>query len=108
MPPAAPDKPATRSGAAVPHVTESNFYDVYRVISRQEARPAGDSCSIAFWNLSSTDMALKVAGRTHTLPRDKNLMLTLDREFVWQVEGREAQVERVPAGESALEIVIRR
>ena len=70
--------------------------------------PKADRFSIAFWNLSNSDLVLKVASRSYPLPRNKNLQLEMDRDFVWQVEGREAQVERIPTNESGLEIVIRR
>lgn len=107
-PVAPPSKPAPRPGETMPRVMESNFYDVYPVTSREGTKPTGDSYPIGIWNLSNTDLIVKVAGQPHTLPRNKNLQLHVGRQFVWQVEGREAQVERIPAGESALEIVIRR
>jgi hypothetical protein len=91
-----------------PAVSESRFYDVFAVAPGDRTRPAADRCSVAFWNLSGQDLTLTVAGQKQTIVRGKSLTLELDRQFVWQVEGRESQAERVPATESGLEIVIRR
>jgi hypothetical protein len=81
---------------------------VFAVAAGDRAKPAGDRCSVAFWNLSAQDLTLKVDGQKRILPRGKSLTLELDRKFVWQVEGREPEAERVPANETGLEIVIRR
>ena len=43
---------------------------------------------------------------TRTL--NKNLTLDLERQFAWQVEGRNAETAQVPDSESGLEIVIRK
>jgi hypothetical protein len=51
---------------------------------------------------------LKAGGQKRTLAAGQNTTMELDREFTWQVEGREAQTARVSAGDAALEIVIRR
>jgi len=91
-----------------PGVSESRFFDVYSVASANGVKPAGERCSVAFWNLSKQDLVLKVGGQRQVLGRGKSMTLNLDRQFVWQVEGREPQAEQVPANESALEIVIRK
>lgn len=104
QPPAKP--PAPPPGK--PQVRESGYFDAYAA-GAAPIVPTGDGrCSVAFWNLTGQDLVLNVAGRRLTLPRAKSVMLDLDRQFVWQVEGRPAQEQRVAGGETALEIVIRR
>jgi hypothetical protein len=92
----------------VPAVSESRtYFDTY-FGGAGAAKPAADRCSVAFWNLSGQDLGLKVDGQSRLLPRGQSVTLTLGRQFVWQVEGREPQKQDVPANEGALEIVIRR
>ena len=92
-----------------PVVTESNsYYDSYTVAPDRNSNPLGDRASITFWNLSSRDMTLKAGGRTRRLNKGQRIVLDMPRQFIWQVEARDPQQERVPLGESALEIVIRR
>ncbi|GIW79995.1 MAG: hypothetical protein KatS3mg105_1802 [Gemmatales bacterium] len=83
------------------------FYDVYA-----SGQPAGrhveEKHGVGFWNLSQRDLTLKVAGQTYSLRRGESLRLQLADEFTWQVDQREAQVQRIAPGESSLEIVIRR
>jgi hypothetical protein len=68
---------------------------------------AGDRHSVGFWNLSSQDLMVTVAGQRIVLPRGRSATVQVPRQFTWQVEGRPPLVEQVPAGESAMEIVIR-
>jgi hypothetical protein len=67
-----------------------------------------DQVRVGFWNLSDRDVILRVNGQSWSLPRDKSVTLTLDRRFAWQLAGSDPQTERVPAGKSSLEILIRR
>jgi hypothetical protein len=63
---------------------------------------------VSFWNLSGQELVLKVGSQRVTLDRGRSATLELEREFTWQIEGREMEPGRVAAKESALEIVIRR
>jgi hypothetical protein len=100
-PPPAIDKP--------PAVTEgSSYFDTYAVASHGAARPAGDRCSVGFWNLTDRDLTIKVDGQAHVVAHGKSLPLDVARQFVWQIEGRDPQKEQIATGESAIEIVIRR
>jgi hypothetical protein len=75
---------------------------------RPAPKPSGDRCSVGFWNLTDRDLILAVDGRSHIVPRGKNLLLDLKHQFAWKVEGREAQLERVRPSEAAMESVMRR
>jgi hypothetical protein len=68
---------------------------------------AKDICKIGFWNVSGADAKLIVNGVTYVIPQDRNLTLTLTREFTYQVNGRPAQMERVPNDRTTHEVVIR-
>jgi hypothetical protein len=63
---------------------------------------------VSFWNLSGQDLVLNVGDQRVTLDRGRSATLELDREFSWQIEGRQAESGHVAGKESALEIVIRR
>jgi hypothetical protein len=91
-----------------PAIEETRFYDPYPVASRSPPKPAGERCSVAFWNLSDRDMMLKVAGQTRPLPRGKSVSMELGRKFSWQVDERQPQEESVAVNDPGLEIVIRR
>jgi hypothetical protein len=100
---------ATPRGGEPPRVSESrSYFDAYAAAPRAGDKPAGVRCPVGFWNLTEHDVQLTVAGQNYSLPRGKNVKLELDRQFVWRVDQREPQSERIPASESALEIVIRR
>jgi hypothetical protein len=49
-----------------------------------------------------------VEGQTHFLARGKAVRLTLARQFVWKVDDREPQIERLPNSVPGMELVIRR
>jgi hypothetical protein len=103
-PPLAVPNPQPKAAVSESH----SYYDSYAVARQSGAAAIGGRCTAGFWNLSDRDVKAKINGKTLTLPRGKNVPVEVPREFVWQLEGREPQVERIPAGESALTIVIRR
>lgn len=110
-PSAAPVNPAPAAPArpAAPQVNESrSFFDTYTVSARVSERPEAGRCSIAFWNLTNQDLALRVDGKPQVVAKGKHVTFDLGRQFVWQVEGREPQQEQLPETETGLEIVIRR
>jgi hypothetical protein len=105
--PAPVPAPAPPPGQPVPQTGEARFYDAYAAGGRDAARASGRT-SVAFWNLSDRDLVLLAGGQRLLLPRGRSATLELDRQFTWQVEGRPAIAEQVPANESAWEIMIRR
>jgi hypothetical protein len=100
-PPAPPMPPAVGE-------QRTSYYDAYAVAGREGQPVDGERCSVGFWNSTDRDLVLRVAGQVRALPRGRGVTLVLPRDFVWQLDSRDPQVERVQAKESAVEIVIRR
>jgi hypothetical protein len=100
-----PSEPPSTSG---PGVKESRFYEPYSVASFNPAKERGERCSVVFWNVTGRDLTLRVNRESRTLPRGKSLTIELPRQFTWQVEGHDAQVETIAPGDAAVEFVIRR
>jgi len=106
-PPVVP--PPAQPMPRAPGVRESGYSEAYTGGgSGGGVRPAGQRVSVSFWNLTGRDLTLTAGGQTAALPRGKCVTLSLNREFVWQANGREPKLERVPPSESALEVLIRR
>jgi ligand-binding SRPBCC domain-containing protein len=109
VPPTPAPSPGNSGAPSQPKVTESRalYYDAFSVATQGSEKPSGESCSVAFWNLTGRDVTLKLDGQAQTLPRGQRLTRSPAREFVWQIDGREPHTQRVPLGEVGLEIVIR-
>lgn len=112
-------QPAPAGPSAAPKTTEPprgpavnetrSYFSAYAVAQRDaQPRPAADRARVGFWNLSQTDITLTVANQAYSVPRGKSVKLDLPRQFVWRVDSREPQNEKMPENEAALEIVIRR
>lgn len=100
---------APPGGQPPPGVGESrSFYDAYGVAVREESTRTPEHVTIGFWNHSGKDMVLKVDGQPRTLARGQSVLLTLPRQFVWQIDERQPQNETVPAGQAGVDVVIRR
>jgi hypothetical protein len=92
-----------------PIVIESlNYYDSYALAHGKGSSASPTSGTLALWNLTNHEVTVRVDGQSHTLEPGKNLTLTVGRRFIWQVEGREPQTERIATGEVGIEIVLRR
>ncbi len=103
-PPLAVPAPGRRAA-----VSESqSFYDAYAVAGATGTSANVERGTAIFWNLTDRDLNVKIDGRSHSVRRSQSAAVNVPREFVWQAEGRDAQVERIAAGESAITIVIRR
>jgi len=98
-PPAATPSPAVTPPPAV-RESQSNYPTTARSVST--------TAKVSFWNYSGRDVKLRVDGETRTIAAGRGLTLELPRDFVWQVDERTPETERVPSREPALEIVIRR
>ncbi len=91
-----------------PQVNESHaYYDAYAMAREPSATP-GERCTVAFWNLTDRDLPIAVDGQTRVVPRGRSVPVEAGRQFVWKIEGRDPQTEKVAAGETGLAIVIRR
>jgi hypothetical protein len=108
--PSTPAKPSATPPSGSPGFGEStSFYDSYSVASAKMDRPAGERCTVDFWNLTDRDLLLRIdGGPAQVLPRGKTLAVSVPRQFTWEVQGRQSQPARIDLGESALQIVIRR
>lgn len=97
---------ALDSGAAVSE--DSPYFDVYPVVPREGDKPAGDTCTVTFLNLANRDVSVTVDGKSQSVARGQKVVVTVPRQFQWQLQGREPRTEQVGMGSSALQIVIRR
>jgi hypothetical protein len=86
----------------------TGYFDSYSVAATGTAARADGLCSVSFWNLSPVEMTLKIGEKRTTLPAGRNVTLDLERQFQWQIEGREVQKGQVAANDKGVEIVIRR
>jgi hypothetical protein len=108
------EPPLADPGKAAPGQSESKktqtakYFDAYAVATGSASPRVEGRCSVSFWNLSQQELTLKVGEKRLTLAAGRTLTLELDRQFNWQIEGRDAQTGQVADKDSALEIVIRR
>jgi hypothetical protein len=91
-----------------PQVRDSNEYDAYPVATAEKAKGTDGRCTVNFWNVSGKALVLKVGDRRLSLATGKSVTLELDRQFAWQIEGREQRTQTIPQAECALDILIRR
>jgi hypothetical protein len=116
--PAAPRTPAPPSRGLLPQEPprpqagerqslkpQTSFYEV---IPGQMQNGATGHCSVAFWNLTSGNLTLRVEGQIYTLPRGRKTTLDLPGTFTWQVNSRDPETTTVPAGHASAEILIQR
>jgi hypothetical protein len=68
---------------------------------------AKNRCRVGFWNLSGREVAVTIEGKGYSLPRNQVLTFDMDRQFTWQVAGKTPQIQRVPEGQAAFEVLIR-
>jgi len=104
---APPDKAPASPEPKTVEVQKPSYFDSYAV-APGATMSANGRCSVSFWNLAPQGLVLKVGERRVQLASCRSLTLELDRQFTWQVEGRDPQTGEVATKDSALEIVIRR
>jgi hypothetical protein len=86
---------------------ETPYFEVYsnangkRTVDRQRK-------TVQFWNLSRSEVTLRLDGRQHVLAANTSESFDVPGEFAWQVAGREPEVGRIQAGDPGVTIVIRR
>jgi hypothetical protein len=103
---AKPEPAGKLHGAAVRE--EGPFYDTYSIALKPGQKPVDDQCTVTFTNLSERTIKLMLENQERTLPAGESTVLPVKRQFVWRMEGREAQNEQVGTGDYAVQIVIRR
>jgi hypothetical protein len=112
VPAPAPASPVLPVMPKIPEVSESHapaapYFDTYPVAPREGERP-GDTPAVRVWNLSGQDLTIRVDGTTQAVPSGQSVRLSVARQFVWQVVGREPQAGRIPETQAGLEIIVRR
>jgi hypothetical protein len=106
----APSTPNVRESRRVPNVADAQpFYNAYPLALGNDPAPATGRCRVSVWNLTGQPVSLKIGDQQQVVPRnEQSRPLEVDRQFIWRVDDREPQNERVPAGEAGLVIVLRR
>jgi hypothetical protein len=64
-------------------------------------------CKVGFWNVTGQDVTLTIDGKSRKLAKDRAVTVELERDFVWQITGREPRRERVPEEANVLEVILR-
>lgn len=77
-----------------------------KIIARSPETAKG-RVRVGFWNLSGRDVSLTIEGKAWNLSKNQVLTFDMDRQFTWQAAGKTAQIQRVPEGQSAFEVLIR-
>jgi hypothetical protein len=98
---------ASSAPRPAPIITESQTGSDSAKVAKISDPGAGERVLVGFWNVTGRDVTLTIDGRTRVLPRNRNLTVPVGRQFVWRVDQRPAQTERVPEGSSTMEIVVR-
>jgi hypothetical protein len=102
-----PTEPAGKQPAAAVR-EEGPFYDTFPIALKANQKPTGDQCTVTFTNLSERKIKVILGNQERALGAGESATLPVARQFVWRMEGREPQNEKVGAGDYALQIVIRR
>ena len=102
------EPPLDKKSLPPPKVTESRSFSLSDPMSITAVEVTGKGvCRVGFWNITGRDVTLTVNGRAVVVPANRNLTLTVSREFSWHMEGQKAREERVPDENAAHEIVLR-
>lgn len=92
-----------------PQVNESRYGGTMTTTAaRISEAPPTSRCSVAFWNLTDRPLVFRIEGNSYVVDRNQKVALDLPHTFVWQIEGRDLQTERVPSSEKTLDLVVRR
>src|SRR5262249_23609617 len=86
-------QPAPPSGTAEPPLANKVPMAPPKVIESKSFAPGNGTgnakgVKVGFWNISGRDVKLVINGKTHIVPRDRNLTVSVSREFTWQVDGQ--------------------
>lgn len=64
-------------------------------------------CRVSFWNLTEYNLTLTVGGTPHALAKDRAVVLTVDRNFVWQTNYHTPKTEAVPDDVNHFEVLVK-
>jgi hypothetical protein len=101
-PPSQTGEPPLESGSGKPTVTESRSHGA----KYASAKAKDDRCRVGFWNITGKDVTIVVDGKSRSLARNQAVTMELARTFTWQIDGRQRD-ERVPDGQTTLDIILR-
>ncbi len=96
------------SGTSTSLRVGESFYQLLPGPVRMEKEGDSDRCSVAFWNLTSQTLTLRINGRDVSLTPGKSATMELPPTFAWQIMGREGEATRIPGGRATAEVLIRR
>src|SRR5439155_20900764 len=91
-----------------PQVNESRTAPTEPPARTAPAKPNKDLVQVSFWNLTERALRFTINGEERVVPSRQHLMLTLPRQFTWQLGQRAVQVEQVPDDRTSLDLVFRR
>jgi hypothetical protein len=101
------EPPVDKKKLPPPKVTESRSFSPSDPMNVTAADGTSKGVRVGFWNITGRDVTLTVNGKAMVVPANRNLTLTVSREFSWYLDGQTAREERVPDDKSAHEIVLR-
>ena len=64
-------------------------------------------CKVSFWNQTASELTLFIGDRTHRVPRDRAIVLSLPRDFTWKTDILLDKREQVPGDLNHFDVVIR-
>jgi hypothetical protein len=105
--PAPPIMPPAKPETTTANKVEDAYFKVYTNTGGDRSNLAGRK-SVTFWNLTDAALTLKIDGQNQVLAAKSSQSFQMPSDFAWRVEGREAEVGRVPTEQTGVTIVIRR
>lgn len=102
-PPATTHEPPTFKGPKGPTIFQNRTFSGVP----QYSEPRSPSAKVSFWNLSGYDVTLSVGERTHAIPRDRAVVLDLNRSFTWRTNLHNPKTEQIPDDTNHFEVLIK-
>lgn len=87
--------------------SSSPTFEIYPAALPDKAQGAV-RCPVNVWNLTATAQELTIDGQRASLPAGRSQTFEVNREFEWQLEGRDKQKMAIPSEDKGRTIVIRR
>jgi hypothetical protein len=110
-PPGRPSAPGSASDSArsvfITARSTTPAFEVYATDLPDRA-PGTARSPVSVWNLTGTALTLTIDGQRATLGAGRTQTFEVNRDFEWQVEGRDRQKMTVPAADRGTTLVLRR
>src|SRR5579862_9597448 len=81
------EPPLDKKKIEAPKVNESQSFSLGDLKAVPVAADSNAICRVGFWNIAGRDVKLTVGDKVYTVPRDRNLTLTVNRTFSWKLDG---------------------